>query len=81
MTSWQISTVVTCAVTAHNRYCFIQSLISRGFSVKLRSSQLDMYRTTGDTYTYDVSHKDSRALTMFLLVFDASDLEIKIIEL
>jgi hypothetical protein len=78
MTTWQISTVVTCAVTAHNRYCFIQSLISRGFSVKLHLAT-DLARHA--TYTYEVSHTDSRALTMFLLVFDARDLEMKIIEL
>jgi hypothetical protein len=78
MNTWEIHVDVD---KDDDRWRFIQTLSRRGFVVKLGPGQPAMYKTFGTSYCYTVSHKDTRALTMFLLVFDARGLDMRIIEL
>ena len=79
MNTWEIHVDLRSGNTA-DRWRFIQTLSRRGFVVKLGPGQPAMYKTFGTSYCYTVSHEDTRALTMFLLVFDARGLDMRIIE-
>jgi hypothetical protein len=37
-----------------------------------------MYKTFNTRYVYEIAHLDPRALTLFLLSFDRSDIEVRI---
>jgi hypothetical protein len=77
MNTWKISIVVDWGIPSR-RHGFVRTLNRRGFSVKLSNSQPDMYRSVGPRFCYSVSHEHARALTLFLLAFDAHGMDMRI---
>jgi hypothetical protein len=79
MNTWEISIVVDWGIPSH-RHDFILLLKHHGFVVKLSDSQPDMYRSVGARFCYSVSHEDARAITLFVLAFDAHGMDMRITE-
>jgi predicted RNA binding protein YcfA (HicA-like mRNA interferase family) len=78
MNTWQISTTRGPYVCNSK---FIKALHGRGFVVKYSRGQPDMYKTFDARFYYTVSHKDEREITLFVLAFDASGLDMRITEI